>query len=189
MVVSASQRTPMDLRRWRNEIQAETKDLMRARLNRIKAFRDLPDDQKRDEFCAIFDQDQINRVIQLDEQRGYNLDDVQDCLDALNALEKREKRAIFKRMRDRISVFGYYQTRKAKAVYAQKTGDVDIFASSSSLLDFENTDGDFELLQYIFIGEHSDIQMQMNAEPIDKPKLIRKIVQEFCPHEVKDSDP
>ena len=35
---------------------------------------------------------------------------------------------------------------KAKAIYAQKTGDVDIFASSSSLLEFENTGADFELL-------------------------------------------
>ena len=63
MAVSASQRTPMDLRRWRNEIQDETKELMRARLQKIKAYRDLPDDLKRDEFCAIFDSDQINKVI------------------------------------------------------------------------------------------------------------------------------
>ena len=64
-------------------------------------------------------------------------------------------------------------------------GDIDIFASGSSLPDFENTDRDFELLQFSYIGEH----WEKIGDKIDRLELITRIVQEFCPHEVKDSDP
>ena len=75
-------------------------------------------------------------MIQLDDRRGLNLSDTQDCLDALNSLPKREKRNIYKKIRDRIAVIESQQSSKMKQIFNKKTGGVDINASNSSLEDF-----------------------------------------------------
>ena len=47
----------------------------------------------------------------IDPDRGYNLNDIQDCLDALNSLPDRQKRNLLQRIKVRI--YEFYAKRRA----------------------------------------------------------------------------
>lgn len=155
---------------------------LRMLLEEIREYREC-NAATQEEICSLFTAEQVERAINIDCKRGYNMNCIDDCVQALNALPDREKRILLKRIDDRIN--SSYQMKDPREAFEQMKGGKGIFNPNFEPPKFTTSFNDLTVLGYSFIGEH--LRSRQTTKH-DEKEVVCKVVREFCP-DLADDDP